>query len=109
VDAGPGYQVKHITVKPGHRLSLQTHRHRAEHWVVISGTAEVVRGEDTLTLVDRMSVDVPVGCVHRLANPGPEPLHLVEVQTGTYVGEDDIVRLDDAYGRDLGVGRPDDG
>lgn len=109
VDAGPGYQVKHIIVKPGHRLSLQAHRHRAEHWVVISGTAEVVRGEDNLTLVDRMSVDVPMGCVHRLGNPGPEPLHLVEVQTGTYVGEDDIVRLDDAYGRDLAVGRPDDG
>ena len=109
VDAGPGYQVKHITVKPGQRLSLQTHRHRAEHWVVISGTAEVVRGEDTFTLVDRMSIDVPAGCAHRLANPGPELLHVVEVQTGTYLGEDDIVRLDDAYGRDLAVGRPDDG
>jgi mannose-1-phosphate guanylyltransferase/mannose-1-phosphate guanylyltransferase/mannose-6-phosphate isomerase len=99
VDAGPGFQVKHITVKPGHRLSLQTHEHRAEHWVVISGTADVVRGEDVLTLGERESIDVPVGCVHRLGNPGPGLLHLIEVQTGSYLGEDDIVRLDDAYGR----------
>jgi mannose-1-phosphate guanylyltransferase / mannose-6-phosphate isomerase len=101
VDAGPGYQVKHIIVKPGQQLSLQKHAHRAEHWVVISGTAEVVRGNDHLTLTDRMSIDVPVGCVHRLGNPGPEILHLVEVQTGTYLGEDDIVRLEDAYGRNV--------
>jgi mannose-1-phosphate guanylyltransferase / mannose-6-phosphate isomerase len=101
VDAGPGYQVKHISVRPGHQLSLQTHSYRAEHWVVVSGTAHVVRGEDTLTLRERMSIDVPVGCLHRLANPGPEPLHLIEVQTGPYLGEDDIVRFDDAYGRTL--------
>jgi mannose-1-phosphate guanylyltransferase / mannose-6-phosphate isomerase len=101
VDAGPGYQVKHITVKPGHQLSLQKHAHRAEHWVVISGTAEAVRGDDVLTLSDRMSVDIPVGCVHRLGNPGPELLHIIEVQTGTYLGEDDIVRLEDAYGRNV--------
>lgn len=101
VDAGPGFQVKHITVKPGQRLSLQKHSYRAEHWVVISGTAEVVRGDDVLTLTDRMSIDVPIGCVHRLGNPGPELLHLVEVQTGTYLGEDDIVRLEDAYGRNV--------
>ncbi|MFL6131666.1 MAG: mannose-1-phosphate guanylyltransferase/mannose-6-phosphate isomerase [Nocardioidaceae bacterium] len=101
VDAGPGYQVKHITVRPGHRLSLQTHSYRAEHWVVISGTADVVRGDDTLTLGERMSIDVPVGCLHRLGNPGPEMLHLIEVQTGPYLGEDDIVRYDDAYGRTL--------
>ena len=99
IDAGPGYQVKHITVKPGHRLSLQKHAHRAENWVVISGTAEVVRGEEVLTLTDRMSTDIPVGCIHRLGNPGPEMLHVVEVQTGTYLGEDDIVRLEDEYGR----------
>lgn len=105
IDAGPGYQVKHIVVKPGHRLSLQKHAHRAEHWVVISGTAQVVRGEDVMTLTDRMSIDVPVGCVHRLGNPGPEILHLIEVQTGTYLGEDDIVRLEDAYGRDLSARR----
>ena len=101
VDAGPGYQVKHISVKPGQRLSLQTHSKRAEHWVVISGTAEVVRGEDSLVLRERESIDVPVGCMHRLSNPGPEMLHLIEVQTGSYLGEDDIVRLDDAYGRDM--------
>jgi mannose-1-phosphate guanylyltransferase/mannose-1-phosphate guanylyltransferase/mannose-6-phosphate isomerase len=99
IDAGPGYQVKHITVKPGARLSLQKHAHRAENWVVISGTAEVVRGEKVLTLSDRMSIDIPTGCIHRLGNPGPEMLHVVEVQTGTYLGEDDIVRLEDEYGR----------
>jgi mannose-1-phosphate guanylyltransferase / mannose-6-phosphate isomerase len=101
VDSGPGYQVNHITVKPGHHLSLQKHSYRAAHWVVISGTAEVVRDDDVLILTDRMSVDVPLGCVHRLGNPGPELLHLVEVQTGTYLGEDDIVRLEDAYGRSV--------
>jgi mannose-1-phosphate guanylyltransferase/mannose-6-phosphate isomerase len=95
VDAGPGYQVKHITVKPGRHLSLQKHAHRAEHWVVISGAAEVARGDDTTTLTARMSIDVPAGCVHRLGNPGPEILHLVEVRTGSYLGEDDIVRLDE--------------
>ena len=99
IDAGPGFQVKHITVKPGHRLSLQTHAKRAEHWVVISGTADVVRGDEELVLHERESIDVPVGCVHRLGNSGTEILHLIEVQTGTYLGEDDIVRLDDAYGR----------
>jgi mannose-1-phosphate guanylyltransferase/mannose-6-phosphate isomerase len=101
VDAGPGYQVKHISVRPGHQLSLQTHSFRAEHWVVVSGTADVVRGDDRLTLHERMSVDVPVGCLHRLGNPGPEMLHLIEVQTGPYLGEDDIVRFEDAYGRTL--------
>lgn len=101
VDAGPGYQVKHITVRPGHQLSLQTHSYRAEHWVVVSGTADVVRGDDRLTLRERMSIDVPVGCLHRLGNPGPETLHLIEVQTGPYLGEDDIVRFEDAYGRTL--------
>jgi mannose-1-phosphate guanylyltransferase/mannose-1-phosphate guanylyltransferase/mannose-6-phosphate isomerase len=106
VDAGPGYQVKHITVKPGHKLSLQTHQHRAEHWVVVSGTAEVVRGDDKLVLRDRMSIDVPVGCVHRLGNPGPELLHLIEVQAGNYLGEDDIVRLEDSYGRDMADAEP---
>jgi mannose-1-phosphate guanylyltransferase/mannose-1-phosphate guanylyltransferase/mannose-6-phosphate isomerase len=99
IDAGPGYQVKHITVKPGARLSLQRHAHRAENWVVISGTAEVVRGDEVLTLTDRMSIDIPSGCIHRLGNPGGEMLHVVEVQTGTYLGEDDIVRLEDEYGR----------
>jgi len=99
LDSGPGFQVKHITVKPGHRLSLQRHAYRSEHWVVISGEAEVTRGKQVLTLREQMSVDVPVGVDHRLANPGPEVLHLIEVQTGSYLGEDDIVRLDDTYGR----------
>lgn len=99
VDRGPGHQVKHISVKPGHRLSLQTHARRAEHWVVVSGVAEATRGTDVVTLTEQMSIDIPVGCAHRLANPGPDWLHLVEVQIGDYLGEDDIVRLDDAYGR----------
>ena len=106
VDAGPGFQVKHITVKPGQKLSLQKHAYRAEHWVVISGTAEVVRGDDVLTLTDRMSIDVPVGCIHRLSNPGTELLHLIEVQTGPYLGEDDIVRLEDSYGRNASSSAP---
>ena len=99
VDSGPGYQVKHLTVKAGHTLSLQTHEQRAEHWVVISGVADVVRGDETLVLTETMSIDVPVGCPHRLGNTGPGLLHLVEVQTGSYLGEDDIVRLADDYGR----------
>lgn len=99
VDVGPRHQVKHISVKPGQRLSLQTHAHRAEHWVVVSGIAEATRGEDVVALSERMSIDIPVGCKHRLANPGPEWLHLIEIQTGDYLGEDDIVRLDDVYGR----------
>jgi mannose-1-phosphate guanylyltransferase/mannose-6-phosphate isomerase len=99
IDVGPAYQVKHITVKPGHKLSLQKHAHRAEHWVIVSGVAEVTRGDEVIRMGERMSLDVPVGCVHRLANPGPDMLHLIEVQTGDYLGEDDIVRLDDVYGR----------
>lgn len=99
IDAGHRHQVKHIMVKPGHKLSLQKHAHRAEHWVVVSGTARVTRDEDILTLRENMSTYIPVGCVHRLENPGPGPLHLIEVQSGGYLGEDDIVRLDDTYGR----------
>jgi mannose-1-phosphate guanylyltransferase/mannose-1-phosphate guanylyltransferase/mannose-6-phosphate isomerase len=99
IDAGPRHQVKHIMVKPGHKLSLQKHAHRAEHWVVVSGVAKVTRDEDILTLRENMSTYLPVGCVHRLDNPGPGPLHLIEVQSGGYLGEDDIVRLEDTYGR----------
>lgn len=99
VDVGPRHQVKHISVKPGHRLSLQTHEHRAEHWVVVSGIAEATRDDEVVTLSETMSIDIAVGCRHRLANPGPEWLHLIEIQTGDYLGEDDIVRLDDVYGR----------
>jgi mannose-1-phosphate guanylyltransferase/mannose-1-phosphate guanylyltransferase/mannose-6-phosphate isomerase len=99
VDLGARHQVKHIMVKPGARISLQKHAQRAEHWVVVSGTARVTRDEDVLMLRENMSVYIPVGCVHRLENPGTEPLRIVEVQSGSYLGEDDIVRLEDSYGR----------
>lgn len=99
VDLGKRHQVKHIMVKPGARISLQKHARRAEHWVVVSGTAKVTRDEDVLVLRENMSVYIPVGCVHRLENPGSEPLRIVEVQSGEYLGEDDIVRLEDSYGR----------
>jgi mannose-6-phosphate isomerase-like protein (cupin superfamily) len=91
--------VKRITVKPGKKLSLQKHAKRAEHWVVVNGTARVTRDEDILTLRANMSTYIPLGAVHRLENPGPELLELIEVQSGSYLGEDDIVRLSDDYGR----------
>jgi mannose-1-phosphate guanylyltransferase/mannose-6-phosphate isomerase len=97
--AGEGFQVKRIIVNPGQQLSLQMHHHRAEHWVVVRGTAEVINGDQTLTLVKDQSTYVPVATKHRLSNAGTVPLELIEVQTGTYFGEDDIVRFDDAYGR----------
>ncbi len=96
---GVRHQVKHIEVLPGQKLSLQRHAHRAEHWVVVQGTAQVVRGGDTLVLQEGESLHVPVGCVHRLENRCEDPLHLIEVQVGDYLGEDDIERLDDKYGR----------
>jgi mannose-1-phosphate guanylyltransferase/mannose-1-phosphate guanylyltransferase/mannose-6-phosphate isomerase len=99
IDLGETHQVKHLAVKPGQRLSLQTHAHRAEHWIVVSGTAHATRGDEEITLTECMSIDIPVGCAHRLANRGPEWLHVIEIQTGDYLGEDDIVRLDDVYGR----------
>ncbi len=99
IDLGPRHQVKHIMVKPGAKISLQKHAQRAEHWVVVSGTARVTRDEDVLLLRENMSVYIPVGCVHRLENIGTEPLRIVEVQSGSYLGEDDIVRLEDSYGR----------
>jgi mannose-6-phosphate isomerase-like protein (cupin superfamily) len=91
--------VKRIVVSPGGRLSLQRHAKRSEHWVVVAGIAEVTVGDDTRRLGPTESVVVPAGAAHRLANPGDEDLHLIEVQSGAYVGEDDIERLDDAYGR----------
>ena len=97
--AGEGFQVKRIIVNPGQQLSLQMHHHRAEHWVVVRGTAEVINGDQTLTLVKDQSTYVPVATKHRLSNADIVPLELIEVQTGTYFGEDDIVRFDDAYGR----------
>lgn len=100
VDAGERYQVKRITVKPGARLSTQLHHHRAEHWVVVRGTARVQRGKDSILLGENQSVYIPLGEVHYLENPGKIPLEIIEIQTGSYLGEDDIVRLDDQYGRD---------
>ena len=99
VDAGARFQVKRIVVKPGAKLSLQKHAQRAEHWVVVQGTARVTRGEDTLILRENQSTYIPVGTVHRLENIGTDDLHLIEVQSGGYLGEDDIVRLEDTYGR----------
>lgn len=99
VDSGPFYQVKRITVKPGRRRALQTHARRAEHWVVVNGAARVTRGDEVLILSANMSTYIPLGAVHRLENPGPDPLVLIEVQCGDYLGEDDIVRLSDDYGR----------
>lgn len=99
VDVGHQHQVKRLVVDPGHRLSLQRHRRRSEHWVVVQGTAGIVCGEDARLLHENESVFIPVGCAHRLENPGSSPLHLVEVQVGDYLGEDDIERLADDYGR----------
>lgn len=99
IDSGPRYQVKRIVVSPGRQLSLQKHHHRAEHWVVVKGTAEVTRNADVMTVHENESIFLPIGAVHRLANPGKINLELVEVQTGSYLGEDDIVRLEDVYNR----------
>jgi mannose-1-phosphate guanylyltransferase/mannose-6-phosphate isomerase len=99
VDAGPRFQVKRIMVKPGASLSLQMHHHRAEHWIVVQGTAEVTCGDKKLMLSENQSTYIPLGEVHRLANPGKVPLEIIEVQSGSYLGEDDIVRLEDSYGR----------
>ena len=99
VDAGERFQVKHLNVKPGGRLSLQLHHHRAEHWVVVRGTAQVTRGDEEILLTENQSTYIPIGVQHRLANPGEIDLDIIEVQSGAYLGEDDIVRLDDVYGR----------
>jgi mannose-1-phosphate guanylyltransferase/mannose-6-phosphate isomerase len=97
--AGERVQVKHILVKPGAQLSLQMHHHRAEHWVVVHGTAKVTRGDEEVLLTENQSTYIPLGTAHRLENPGKIPLHLIEVQSGSYLGEDDIVRFTDTYGR----------
>jgi mannose-1-phosphate guanylyltransferase/mannose-6-phosphate isomerase len=99
LDESDTFKVKRIVVKPQGRLSLQSHRHRAEHWIVVSGTARVTRGEDSFLLTENESTYIPPGTKHRLENPGKVPLELIEVQSGGYLGEDDIVRYDDAYGR----------
>jgi mannose-1-phosphate guanylyltransferase/mannose-1-phosphate guanylyltransferase/mannose-6-phosphate isomerase len=96
---GARFQVKKIIVRPGAKLSLQKHYHRAEHWVVVAGTAMVERDRERILLRENESVYLPLGCVHRLENPGMIPLTLIEVQSGSYLGEDDIVRLEDTYGR----------
>jgi mannose-1-phosphate guanylyltransferase/mannose-6-phosphate isomerase len=99
IDKGERFQVKRIVVHPGGTLSLQKHHHRAEHWVVVRGTAEVTVGSEVKAVHENESVFIPIGAVHRLANQGKIPLELIEVQTGSYLGEDDIVRIDDVYKR----------
>jgi mannose-1-phosphate guanylyltransferase/mannose-6-phosphate isomerase len=99
IDAGDRFQVKRILVKPGASLSLQMHHHRAEHWIVVRGTAEVSCGERTVLLTENQSTYIPLGERHRLRNPGKVPLEIIEVQSGSYLGEDDIVRFEDHYGR----------
>ena len=99
VDMGARFQVKRIVVSPGASLSLQMHHHRAEHWIVVSGTACVTKGDETLLLSENQSTYIPLGTVHRLENPGRVELEMIEVQSGSYLGEDDIVRFDDVYGR----------
>ena len=99
IDAGERFQVKRIVVNPGAKLSLQMHHHRAEHWIVVRGTAEVTSGDKTFLLAENESTYIPLGHTHRLSNPGKVPLEIIEVQSGSYLGEDDIVRFEDTYGR----------
>jgi mannose-1-phosphate guanylyltransferase/mannose-6-phosphate isomerase len=99
IDEGPRFKVKRIQVRPGASLSLQKHAHRAEHWVVIKGTAEITNGEQVLSLSENQSTFIPPGTMHRLSNPGNIPLEIIEIQSGSYVGEDDIERIEDIYGR----------
>jgi mannose-1-phosphate guanylyltransferase/mannose-6-phosphate isomerase len=102
IDRGPRYQVKRLTVKPGESLSLQMHHHRAEHWIVVSGTARVTNEDRVFLLTENQSTHIPVGAKHRLENPGTLPLEIIEVQSGSYLGEDDIVRFEDIYNRSAG-------
>jgi mannose-1-phosphate guanylyltransferase/mannose-6-phosphate isomerase len=102
IDSGERFQVKRIIVKPGAALSLQMHHHRAEHWIVVKGTAQVTCGEKVFLLGENESTFIPLGSKHRLENPGKQPLELIEVQSGSYLGEDDIVRFEDVYGRGAG-------
>ena len=99
IDFGDRDQVKRITVKPGEKLSIQMHHHRSEHWIVVSGTAKVTNGEQTIIVTEDQSTYIPLGTIHALENPGKIPLEMIEVQTGSYLGEDDIVRFEDRYGR----------
>ena len=100
IDAGARFQVKRLMVKPGACMSLQLHHHRAEHWIVVAGTARITRGDETFLLEENQSTYIPLGTRHRIENPGKIPLHIIEVQSGTYLGEDDIVRFEDRYGRE---------
>ncbi len=100
IDNGDRFQVKRLTIKPGAVLSLQLHHHRAEHWIVVAGTAQITRGEEVFLLEENQSTYIPLGVKHRIQNPGKIPLHVIEVQSGTYLGEDDIVRFEDQYGRE---------
>ena len=100
IDQGDRFKVKNIEVKPVHRLSLQKHHHRTEHWIVVSGTAEVQLNEDKQLLGENQSMYIPLGCMHRLSNPGKIPLKIIEVQSGPYLEEDDIERFEDDHGRD---------
>ena len=97
--SGPGYQVKRLCVKPGEALSLQMHRHRFEHWVVVRGTGRVTRGDEEFLLSENQSIDIPAGTVHRLENSGSAPLEVIEVQSGSHLDEEDIVRYEDRYHR----------
>ena len=99
VDEGKRFKVKRIMVKPGASLSLQSHQHRAEHWIVVKGIAEVVNGENVISLKENQSTYIAQGTKHRLSNPGKEPLEIIEVQSGSYLGEDDIERFEDLYQR----------
>jgi len=99
IDEAERFKVKRIQVKPGASLSLQKHHHRAEHWIVVKGTAEVTCGEKVILLTENQSTYIPLGEVHRLKNPGAIPLEIIEVQSGSYLGEDDIIRFEDTYGR----------
>jgi len=100
---GPRFQVKRILVHPGASLSLQSHFHRSEHWIVVEGTARVTRDDETRLVTENESIYLPLGCRHRMENPGKVPMVLIEVQTGTYVGEDDIIRYEDVYARGQGA------
>jgi len=100
IDSGERFQVKRLIVKPGAEMSLQMHHHRAEHWIVVAGTARITRNDETFLLEENESTYIPLGAKHRISNPGKIPLHIIEVQSGTYLGEDDIVRIEDRYGRE---------
>ena len=100
---GPRFQVKQIVVNPGAALSLQSHNHRSEHWIVVEGTAKVTINDEVKTVTENQSIYIPLGAVHRMENPGKLPLTLIEVQTGSYFGEDDIIRYEDVYSRGQGA------